>query len=92
MTEAIRLSAQLDATELSVLFPRLAEACQGGTVQLDAGAVTQMGALGAQLILAAAREQRNLGGTLEFSAISERAASQLAMMGLSPLQLSEGAR
>ncbi|WP_299731701.1 STAS domain-containing protein [uncultured Tateyamaria sp.] len=91
MTEPIQLPARLDATELSAFAPRLTEACTGGTVQIDAGEVTHMGALGVQLILAAARDQRSLGGTLEICAISERATSQLAMMGLSPQQLSEGA-
>jgi len=91
MTEPLTLPARLDAAELGKLAPRLTDACRGGVVLLDASQVTHLGALGTQLILAAAREQRGQGGTLEFCAISDRAVSQLAMMGLTPQQLSEGA-
>lgn len=91
MTDQILLSARLDATALATLAPHLVEVCNGGRVCLDASEVTHMGALATQLIMAAARKQISHGGTLEFSAISERAASQLAMMGLTPQQLSEGA-
>ncbi|MFL4471209.1 STAS domain-containing protein [Tateyamaria armeniaca] len=91
MTEALVLPARLDATELGAFAPRLVDACKGGALHLDASDVTHLGALGTQLIISAAREQRSRGGTLEFSAISERAVNQLAMMGLTPQQLSEGA-
>ena len=91
MTEPMLLPPRLDAKELSTCAPHLTEACTGGEVQLDARAVTHMGALAAQLIVAAARAQHSQGGTLKISAISERASSQLAMMGLTPEQLSEGA-
>lgn len=90
MTEQIQLPSRLDAKELGTLLPQLSEVCKGGQVCLDASQVTHMGALATQLIMAAARKQIAQGGTLEFSAISERATSQLAVMGLTPQQLSEG--
>jgi len=92
MTEPILLPYRLDAKELSVFAPRLTQACCGGHVQLDASEVTHMGALATQMIIAAARAQQAQGGTLEISAISDRASSQLAMMGLTPEQLSKGAQ
>ncbi|MEP1352925.1 MAG: STAS domain-containing protein [Tateyamaria sp.] len=91
MTEQILLPSRLDAKELSAFAPRLTRACSGGQVHLDASNVTHMGALAAQLIIAAARAQYAQGGTLEISAISDRAGRQLAMMGLTPEHLSEGA-
>lgn len=91
MSEPILLPARLDAKELSTFAPTLTEACTGGQVCLDASEVTHMGALATQLIIAAARAQNAQGGTLEISAISDRATSQLGMMGLTPEQLSEGA-
>lgn len=91
MTDPIPLPPRLDAKELGAFAPRLAQACSGGQVRLDASEVTHMGALATQLIIAAARAQNAQGGTLEISVISDRASSQLAMMGLSPQHLSEGA-
>ncbi|MEO9575262.1 MAG: hypothetical protein ABJ263_16545 [Tateyamaria sp.] len=59
-------------------------------MQLDASEVTHSGALVTQMIIAAARTQHVQGVTPEISEISDRANSQLAMMGFTPEQLSEG--
>ena len=91
MTDPVLLPARLDADGVRTLAPSLGAASKTGHVSLDASAVTHMGALGVQLIMAAARDVRATGGTLDFLAISDRAVDQLALMGLSPSQLSKGA-
>ena len=90
MTDTISLPARLDRATLRTLLTDLTSARRDKVIRLDASEVTHMGALAVQMILAAACGVRADGGTLEIVAISERAQEQLAMMGLSPQQLSEG--
>ena len=93
MTETILLPPRLDTTALRSLAQDLSSAaCAGRDIDLDARDVTHMGALSAQLFIAAARDARAKGGTLTFGSISERAVDQLAMMGLTPTRISEGAK
>ncbi len=84
MADAICLPAKLDTVALRDLCTDLTRALGERELRLDAGDVTHMGALGAQMILAAARDLRACGGAFEIVAISDRARDQLAMMGLSP--------
>lgn len=90
MSDAIVLPPRLDAAALKWLLDDLVTASRNGDVRLDAGGVTHMGALGAQMILATARSARTNGGTLQFVQISARGRDQLAAMGLSPETISEG--
>lgn len=90
MTDTIALPARLDSGSLKSMLVELTTATAQGHVRIDASAVTHMSALGAQMILSAARSVREGGGTLEISEISDRACDQLAMMGLTPQTLSEG--
>ena len=91
MTETILLPPRLDTAALRSLAQGLSSATHAGhDIELDARDVTHMGALSAQLFVAAARDARARGATLTFTSISERAMDQLAMMGLTPTRISEG--
>lgn len=91
MSDIISLQARLDGVALKTLSSDLTRASAQKSVRIDAGEVTHMSALAAQLILAASRAVHSDGGTFEFVALSERAGDQLTTMGLSPDKLSEGA-
>jgi chemotaxis protein CheX len=92
MTDAILLPARLDGDGVRALTPLLLSGIKTGHITLDASAVTHMGALGVQAILAAARDLRATGGQISILSLTDRAADQLALMGLTPIQLSEGVR
>lgn len=84
MADAISLPAKLDGFALRDLWTELTQAVANQEMRIDAGDVTHMGALGAQMILAAARDLRANGGDFEMIALSTRACDQLAVMGLTP--------
>lgn len=90
MTDTITLPARMDGSVLKDMLPTLVAAVKAKALCVDAQEVSHFGALGAQLILAAARDVRNAGGTFEMTAISDRAREQLAAMGLSPEMIMEG--
>lgn len=91
MSDIISLQARLDGVALKTLSSDLTRASAEKSVRIDASNVTHMGALAAQLLLAASKVIHRDGGTFEFVAVSDRAAEQLTTMGLSPDMLSEGA-
>lgn len=90
MTDTILMPARMDLVALRTLSAELTTVRVEKNVRIDASEVTHMGALAAQLLLATAREVRSNGGTMEFTALNDRAADQLTAMGLSPDMLLEG--
>jgi len=91
MAEVLTLPPRLDTTTVGDLSREMTSVLTAGTVRLDGSAVTHMGALGVQVILAAARTVKANGGRIEITDLSDRAERQLSYMGITPEFLSEGA-
>ena len=83
MTAQIALDARLDLPAATPLAEAL-KAEAGNDLQLDAGAVTHLGGLCLQVLMAAAETWRGTGKALTFSARSEDFDSALAVFGLTP--------
>ncbi len=90
MSEALVLDPRLDA----LAAPKLAEALLAlppdSHVTIDCSAVTHVGAQCLQVLLSAARTFSAAGGQLTLLDLGERGAEQLAVMGLSPTEVTEG--
>ena len=91
MAEPLVLAPRLDAFAAPKLAAALSAIAPDSTVQVDGSAVTHFSALCVQVLISAARTFSDAGGQLELINLGERATEQLAVMGLSPTQLTEGA-
>ena len=91
MSEPLVLDPRLDAFAAPELAAALSALSPDSTVRIDGSAVTHLGALCVQVLIAAARTFCTAGGRLELVALGERATDQLAVMGLTTAQLTEGA-
>ena len=83
MTAQIALDARLDLPAAAPLAEAL-RARTGENLDIDAGAVTHLGGLCLQVLMAAAEAWRSSGNALTFSARSEDFDSALAVFGLTP--------
>lgn len=82
MTELV-LDARLDLSAAGTLHATLL-ARSGAPLRIDAGAVTHLGALCLQILLAAARDWRRRGIVLVVDPISPQLESMLSAYGLEP--------
>ena len=89
MAERIVLVERLDTVAAAALATELSQQPKDGHLVLDASAVSHFGAQAAQVILSAAKTISAAGGSLECIDVSERAATQLAVIGLSETKLTE---
>lgn len=78
---AIALPAKLDLSTISALATDL-RAAQGGALELDASAVTQLGGLGVQLLGSAARTWREAGHSLTIHPRSDSFDEALTIFGV----------
>lgn len=78
----VTLGARLDLTQARPLTDAIL-ACAGGDLTLDAGGVDHLGALPAQVLLAAAQDWARAGHQLTIAPRSAAFEDSLAAMGLS---------
>lgn len=83
MTEPYMLAPRLDLTASQGLVTHLLSVPKGQAIILDASAVTHMGALCTQALIAAGISSKESGGSLQITNASERVENQLGSMGLS---------
>ena len=88
MSGAVSLPARIDLPAAMRLVVQLREV--GGPVVVDGSAVTHLGALGLQALVAASRDANKRGDTFELTNGSEKMVEHMAIMGVSPEQLVEG--
>lgn len=81
MTARVSLAARLDLPAARPLAAAL-KAQEGKDIEIDAGAVTHLGGLCLQVLIAAALAWRAAGKSLTFSAQSEDFTSALSVFGL----------
>ena len=81
MTAVMTLAARLDLTQARPLADEIV-AREGGDLTLDAGAVDHLGALSAQVLLAAAQAWARTGHRLTIAPRSAAFDDALAAMGL----------
>lgn len=89
MTEPLVLQQKLDLPAAAPLAEDL-KARLTGDVVIDAGQVTQIGALCLQVLLSAATSLRSAGHSMSFTNVNDRVVEQLAQMGFSPETVAEG--
>lgn len=89
MSDVLTLPARLDLPGASEVLNELKKF--SGPVHVDASALTHLGALGLQVLVAAARDAKARDAEFQFTGSSERILAQMAVMGVSPEQLMEGA-
>lgn len=88
MSDVVSLPARLDMPAATRL---LADLCSiDGAITVDGHAVTHLGALGLQTLVAAARAAIARGDSFTLSDPSDQMIEQMRIMGLSPEQLAEG--
>ncbi|MEX0370038.1 MAG: STAS domain-containing protein [Tateyamaria sp.] len=90
MADPIALPRRVDSASVPVLAAQLREASAQDSINVDARETMYLGALGAQVLVSAARTMQAKGGTLSITGLTDRAASQLAIMGVEELTNSEG--
>jgi anti-anti-sigma regulatory factor len=90
MMARLVLPARVDRAAAAALTEEL-RAHAAADVAVDAGAVTQLGALGLQTLVVAARAWRDAGHDFAVHDIGPEVAGQLADLGLADLSLLEGA-
>ena len=81
MTAVLTLDARLDLSAVRPLAQRIG-ACDGADLSLDAGGVTHLGALAAQLLVAARQRWASAGLRLEVGPRSPAFDEAVAVMGL----------
>ena len=90
MTARLALPAKLDQKAALALTDDL-RAHRGADLEVDAGAVTHVGAVALQALLSAAATWRADGHALRLSNASDRCVEQLGLLGFTPERLIEGA-
>ena len=89
MGETIVLPPRLDLSSVTALHTDLcANADQDLT--LDLGQVSYLGALGLQLMIAAARNAKETGTTLSLRNINDSIVAQMRLLGANPETIMEG--
>ncbi len=83
MTAPIALAARLDLPAAGPLAEEI-RARAGTDLEIDAGAVSHLGGLCLQVLIAAAAAWREAGNALSISAMSEDFTAALAVFGLTP--------
>jgi len=89
MADPLRPEGKLDLGAANGLYESLAPRI-GQNIEIDLGAVTQLGALCLQILLAAAKATKDAGHAFELSNVSSHIAEQIANMGTTPELISEG--
>lgn len=89
MTEPLILQPKLDLPAAAPLAEEL-KTRLGGSVVVDAGQVTQIGALCLQVLLAAATSLKAAGHGMSITNANDKVVEQLAQMGFSPETVAEG--
>lgn len=89
MGETIVLPPRLDLSSVTGLYTDLC-AHSDKDVTLDMEQVTYLGALGLQVMIAAARHAKEAGKTLSLRNISDRIVVQLRLLGATPETIMEG--
>lgn len=89
MSETIVLPARLDLSSVTALHRDLC-AHTGKDVILDLEWVTYLGALGLQVLIAAARQAKAAGTQLCLRNINDRIITQMRVLGASPETIMEG--
>ena len=83
MTARLALAARLDLPAAAPLADEI-RASAGNDLEIDAGAVSHLGGLCLQVLIAAAAAWRDAGNALTVSAMSEEFTAALAVFGLAP--------
>lgn len=81
MTASLTLAPRLDLSSVAAFAAQI-ESCQGADLTLDAGRVEHLGALPAQLLVAATRHWQAAGHRLTVAPRSAAFADALTVMGL----------
>ena len=89
MTARLQLSAKLDTRAATDLAEAL-RGHAGSDLTLDAGAVTHLGALALQTLMVAGATWAAAGQTLALEHLSDEAAGQLRLFGVTPDGLMAG--
>ncbi|ASM72281.1 MULTISPECIES: STAS domain-containing protein [Roseobacteraceae] len=89
MAEPIILPPRLDLSSVPAVLANLKSRPDGDTLVLDAAHVGHFGALGLQMVLAAAK---TAGNRLQMVNVSDKALAQLHCMGMTPEKICEVAR
>jgi chemotaxis protein CheX len=83
MTARVALAARLDLPAAAPLAEEI-RARAGSDIEIDASAVSHLGGLCLQVLIAAAAAWREAGNALTVSAMSEDFTAALAVFGLTP--------
>ena len=89
MAETIVLPARLNLSSVTSLHTDLCTHSEKD-VTLDLGQVTYLGALGLQVLIAAARQSKVAGTTLRLRNTSDRIIAQMRLLGACPETIMEG--
>lgn len=89
MSDPIVLTGRLDLAAAAPLQAQLSP-LTSKPITLDLSAVTHLGALCLQTLIAAARACATEGGTLNLANVPDAVIAQLACMGSSPEQIMKG--
>ncbi|MEM6759564.1 MAG: STAS domain-containing protein [Pseudomonadota bacterium] len=89
MSETIALQERLDGAAAVELSEALSKLPTDGSVVLDGSEVKHFGALTLQVMLSAAKTYRDNNGSITCVNLPERAASQVAAMGIDCSNLME---
>ena len=89
MSDPLVLQSKLDLPAAEPLAAQLKE-MTGGDVTIDAGPVTNIGALCLQVLLSAATSLKAAGHKMTISNASDRVVEQMSQMGFTPESIAEG--
>ena len=90
MADPLALPSRIELSTVSDLHDVLRKRIGPEDVLVDAGDVTHLGALGLQVLVAAAAAQRLHDAKLLITNISDRVLDQLNTMGMTPETITEG--
>ena len=85
----IPLTTRLDLSAVAGLQEQLVDACNAD-ISLDLSRVTHLGALSAQLLIAAAWDAKSDGCKLSLLNTSDQVLEQMSVMGMTPETIAEG--
>ena len=91
MTETVKLRPRLDLVSAPDLLADLMSADKTGPLEVDAGEVIHLGALGLQILIAAGLETRAAGGQMRLRHVGDDLEEQLHVSGLTIQNIEEGA-
>ncbi|MGD1883082.1 MAG: STAS domain-containing protein [Paracoccaceae bacterium] len=91
MTETVKLRPRLDLVSAPDLLADLMSADKTGPLEVDAGEVIHLGALGLQILIASGLETKAAGGQMRLRHVGDDLEEQLHVSGLTIQNIEEGA-